>query len=541
MSAQPSSFEERFRAMVGALERAAKAYGDYMKLVDVAGQRLNPLKWAGVRAAGSLPENLARLAIPRGGFAALADLLDAADAAWNDVARALPTLLSPELLSLATSGMSHSYLLHAQNKLTQVKDAFRAATAAYEELMAFLESEAAAVLVAGEPVAQLEAGYEGRSALATTLYLSALRTAPATDAERRRVLDDARTVALGGRPESAARIVAAVAARAEQHPLQALGVLGGEMANCEAKENVLDMRWRIAAPPLPGSSQTVVYDLAPLVDRKTIAALGGGSTESGLGYKLVQRLKTIRAVAVELPPQPEAARPAWVEGPLCFDSGGGPRTVTPLAGKTTRWAPFAGPRPRVALYARHAGAIIGDALPPRDFLAQFAPVSDNVTERLCEELPTKFEEALAAAWPRLKTRRDFQDFVTQTPTTESWAAIGYVQAAVAAAGYPPLERALLTPALAGTVTGPLDYAALRREVSAYHFVWTMNAAKGILKVIRRAYASPEAEEWSSEMSEARPKIVAHFKRAVLPQISGGEPIEIAIPLKLAVFARPSPN
>ena len=125
----------------------------------------------------------------------------------------------------------------------------------------------------------------------------------------RRMADDAEAAALGIPPDTPSATLDAVAARAQMHPLQAMGLTfglhpGGALPPGAGTGGAL-----LIDATLPQATTAVRYDLAPLVDARAAAAFGPlASSYSGLSLALVRRLQTIRVEPIPVPPPTAPAR-----------------------------------------------------------------------------------------------------------------------------------------------------------------------------------------------------------------------------------------
>ncbi len=528
-SASASAASERpavwlaLEAWSAALGRLTGALRAYVSEIGDAGPRALGRRWAEAEAALSGPD-VPSAAAPRAGAEPLASAMDAADACDRAALRlraAGAVLLDPNAAHAAAAGMSRTF----SGALAGLRKAVAARAAeASAEARAALEAAGAAgaalgaeLGAAGAAAAYSAPGRAGgqRGAVATELYVSALACLRAAGSpEAGALLDSAWDAALGGAADTPPAAGAAAAALAGLHPCAAMcytpafaGPPTGEPANSAP----VDLSF--------GSARlAVTYDLEPLVSRRRALEFGPlALVTSGLNYRLVERLRTIRATPAA--PAPAAspgapAPPALTDGPIVVSTGAGaPRAFGPPG----RWAPFAGARPRVARYAEASAAVIFERLAaerehtPADMRAQYeAAVARGAIPSGATD-PAAVAAALAAAFERAYD-------AAPSATPDEYRALAapdepgpgdYIGAAAAALTGEALAARLRS--AEGDPSPRVPFGVAERECRISQAVLTADVARALWRAVRDAFR-PDPEAFDLPPVRRRETLLRNHRR-----------------------------
>jgi hypothetical protein len=582
------TFQDAMATWILGLKKHAAAIRACMREAEGAGRRILGTQWAqaGERldaAEGELAASAGELATIAGELAAgeaaaaagelaggLASRMAAADTAVG-VARALgaaaAAALDPNVQAAALASMSHTYSDNLKGLARGVREAGHAAQ---EQCLEAGRAAAAAGREAGGRLeaADIKAAYEaapGRGTISTELYVSALlrwacrQGGDGGNAAAVAALEAAKGSAFGLAADTPASAEADTAALAEYHPLQAMAFAPAGFTD----EHELAPAGAPGARPavdvsLPQARLTVVYDLAPLVDRHRALAYGPlASTVAGLNFRLVERLRTIRAAPFR-PVAPAAAdaaaaRPALLATPLTVTTDGrtgyefAPRVWT--QGAAARgdplWAPFAGGRPRAAahlaaeaaviLAAIRAGRAAGWRLELRAeyeaaVRSEALPTGECGEESLLAVLLEEFEKVYDAAPPEYPS--DFRGLVAPpapAPGDYFCAAAGRI----AGGALDEQLRALhFKPAAA-----PVPHAVAVRELRVSQAIQTVETGRKLWKRFGDAFR-PDAEAFSQPPPLRKVALMGLFRTIALKAIRVG-PVVCAPPsLKGYAIAAP---
>jgi hypothetical protein len=554
--ARGANFWEALVHWAGGLEAYLGALRAYSAEAAPHGPRAIGGRWGAATArledaAGLLAT--AGLLAQRAAPAGLPALMDAADAA-SEAARALEaaagTVLDPGVRAAALVSMSRTYSEHLGGLERRAREAGLAAEARHLEA-GRAAGAAGALAGARLTVGEISAAYAaGRGGLATELFVGALLCG-GDRAGAARLLGAAADAALGAAPDSPAAAAADTAALAEYHPLQAMtytpAAFGPPRDLREAGGAVTDLG-------LPQARLAVVYDLGPLVDRKRALAHGPlATTTAGLSYRLVERLKTIRAEAygqrAPAPAAPEPAAPRAAAAPLLVTTDGKTARAAAPRGPGGPWAPLAGSHPRVEARSRAEAAGIlaavredradgwGLELPRRyeeAVRAERVAPGECGADALLGALAAEFEKAYDAAPP--ETPKDFHDLVAP----EAFALGGYHYRAAARLGAAALEekrRRLQVGVRAGAVKRvPLAVAAL--ELGVAQAIQTADAGRKLWKLFRAAYR-PDPEPFTLSAGQKRAGLLRAFQRTARAVAQAG-PVYCSPPTLKAYALLPPP-
>ena len=392
----------------------------------------------------------------------------------RNIALARDTILDPAVVADSQRGMSRTY---SENIRVLGRNAEREASAAnalYARAMAGAAKMGAALV---GPVDAPEHGV-----LAMEIYVSALLCrALAGSASDRRKLELAKDISLGVRVRDGV-------ARA-YHPAQMMCYAPLVFGACPATKGTA-----VTVLDLPQARLVVKYDLGPLINKARALEYGPiASMVSGLSYRTVQRLQTIKVErAATHPDGTGAGTPGECVGPVRVEIGG----ATVCAGPppdVERWAPFAGPKPRIDQYASVCEeAILARIHEEENVWSQTLKstyeraVADEAipsgapqTEALIDTLASEFEKTYARKPP-------------ETPGELYAMAVGadfdprgYVCAAVSRAGAAMLDEALARALVAGKSRAP--YQALEREARLTQALHALDAAKSLWRALRKTF------------------------------------------------------
>lgn len=462
-----------------ALRSYPRTRNIYTPALQAAAQELDSARTTHRAPEGGLVA-LEGSALARAAFA----LYDVLEQARHSLDTGTLAALHPDLLHTAANRMGRTYSDELRRLASRLKTRREEAKTAAREVPAALELRFAAQIAGGASSAEVASEYAsapGRSVPSAELYAVILETYMRTGENSSRLLqliDGAAEEALGGHADSPSAIEADAKRRARYHPIQAMGMTFGlhpQEFGSDRKNSELDAALLINST-LPQSHTTVDYDIAPLIDLQTAAKYGPLPADtSGLNFKLVRRLKTIRETPIMVGSRgrgrsdsgaaaptirlPEAALGAQtirqvfqtVDGGRTYrrldQSGGVPRDIDHVR---------AGPRGRVARYAEllHEGIRTAPAarLPfedPEQLLDRYKQDRDRLTEtlapspeRLMKALEVQFLAAHGTALPA--DRNGFEKLIVSE---------GYVVKAVSRV-------------LGDTALGTISRAALRRASSS---------------------------------------------------------------------------
>ncbi|MDE2100849.1 MAG: hypothetical protein KGL39_26620 [Patescibacteria group bacterium] len=494
---KPADWKEAWAAHIRA---AAGRLGRFVETADSAGTRVNPTAWTAIKAALSqlkLGEGTTFWDDSRGAF----DNLDAMDRAMASLERAVLLAGNPEVIALAGSSMSLTYVGELKGDLR----------VAERELDAARRVKPIAVL--REPATAFIAEYNerDRGELSTAVFVSALDDLKLPPHELKQILEPIKQRAVLG-SRAAAEEVSMRPARA-YHPLQQLCVVpsASEPASGPAAVDLT----------VPGATTAIDYDVAPLIDKEKIREYGPLATSvTGLNYKLVQRLKTIRERPVKEAKNDasdtERRRTPW------GSEDSAERTATPAdkvvragerltytndGGETTRaFLPLPRDwRPAPAAYTESyhelcAGALLENPLGPpatpakmkeaaMDALSRYRADGQADQERKMAVAPTdlakalieRFEEDYAVRFParppaNIRAMRER----LEPPTA---AVPRYIMRAVTDAAYPAFKHATIRRAELSRA----GYIIARTELIATFATTAFQAARVVMRRLRDAW------------------------------------------------------
>jgi len=461
-----------------ALEQYAQALSAYTAVIDDAARKLRPAGRAAYRSAladaapAALPTGLAGAedaAFAESAFSLLARL----DRVRTALDAGAAAALDPALQEEAVGRMSRTFVEETGSKAARLREARAQAAKASHAAAAAVAGGWALRLAGGSPEEVSAAYFEKAETVSgAALYSAALKAWILRGVDVAAYVERAKNSALGVPPDSPAAIQRALEARAGLHPVQAMGVAFGlTPENGEARRRAavsIDMT-------LPQARAAVRYDLAPLVDAQAAARFGPlASANSGLSYRLAERLQTIREEPLA-GRRPEAAPPAILAAQA--DSAGAVvRTIDraatlqelrPPAGFSAEDFQFvgAGPRPRVerlgelleaAVYGEEAARCAGAEGGVRTFADPEKLVQDY--DAKVDGLPSNFTldelgQVLAA--------RFAEDYEAAPPTT----ADGLLSAITGQRGSRDVYRTYIARAIAEVSKRGSDRQLMRQEAS----------------------------------------------------------------------------
>jgi hypothetical protein len=416
-----------------ALERYARALTEYVAIIDDVAQKSRPAARAAYRRAlddASFLSTPDSVAVPAGDGVTLAEQAFALFARLEGTREALDAGASAaaeaSLLEEATRRMSRTFVEGIDKKTRALRETRAAAAAAALSGGASLSRGWAPGVAAGEPADVARAYAAGpKSAAGAALFAGALVEWERAGKSVQAFAEGAKDEALGIPPDSPEAVAADAAARAGMHPLQAMGVTFGLVAEGEEKARSVGGAVTIDAT-LPQARTAVRYNMAPLVDVRTAASFGPlANIYTGLNYRLLDRLRTITEEAI--PARDRQAASIVVsagEGVVRTIDGGA--TTQEMRGPLPDGAYAtvgAGPRPRVAqLGVLLEEAVYGDGVPaargtprtikdPERLLEDYDAQADSVApyislDELGQTLLQRFSAVYAAAPP--KTADEFK-------------------------------------------------------------------------------------------------------------------------------------
>ena len=417
-----------FRAWREALAAYAEALRGYADLLDEGGRDYDPARVEDREALKAADAALGAVGRPpdygqEGGEAArrIFGLCAALEEARGALNRGAAAALAPSAAG-GIGHMSRTFLEGVERSARRLRAARAAAADAAQLAGTALAAGEWGRALARDPPEMVSAAYQAAAPTGpgAALYAAVLGHWKAEGLPAlRRMADDAEAAALGIPPATPTATLDAVAARAQMHPLQAMGLTfglhpGGVLPPGAGTGGAL-----LIDATLPQATTAVRYDLAPLVDARAAAAFGPlASSYSGLSLALVRRLQTIRVEPIPVPPpdRPRAAifAPTGSPPPGCgvgrfvrtIDAGGSYQEMTRRGeGARACAALGAGPRPRVERLGELLATALDDAKggrlgDPPAFLEGYAGMPPSplytraeVEAALLARLPAEYDAA----------------------------------------------------------------------------------------------------------------------------------------------------
>jgi len=473
---------------------------------------------------------------------------DAAESASRTLKEAASIALDPNVLASALIGMSRTYSENLKGLGRRVLEAEIAVNTQYNEASAAAVS-AGASATSKLTIDEITATYNeraGRGGVATELYISALfcRAKRQDAGMALRALEATKGLAFGLALDTPAAATADTAALAEYHPLQAMSYTPVPFG--EPREGPVGEATSLG---LPQARLAITYDLAPLIDRRRALAHGPlASTTKGLDFRLIERLRTIRAEPYRPPEHaPEPHRADTLAAPLTVTTDGrSARTFEPAPGVGS-WAPFAGCHPRVEAHSGAEAAVILAAIRldhavgwglslreqyERAIHENHIPSNEFVDSALLEALNSEFEKAYDKAPP--ETPHDFRELVAPTKAPKPGA---YFYLAAARLGFSNLDEQLRA-SLIRVTAGRLPHAVIVREARMTQAIQSFDAGQNLWKRFRRAYR-PDPEVFALSGGSKKIGLMKAFHRIATEVVREG-PLDCS-PSTLKLFAAMSPR
>jgi hypothetical protein len=287
----------------------------------------------------------------------------------------------------------------------------------------------------------------------------------------------------------------------------------------------------------PQAHQAIRYDLDLLTNRRAAQQFGPLATiVTGLNYRLVERLRTIRAIGIT--PIDYVQHPhKLASGAVSLTTDRGATTVT--ISRSGTWAPFAGCRPRVLAYAEIAGELIraaviaepewGVGLATRfdKLMADDAlPTGECSVDALVATLVAEFELDYDLDPP--KTAKQFRALVVGDEPSPG----GYLVRAVARVGGRMLDDSLRHE-LAAVGTARVPYADLVRESRLTQLRASLDAAQILWKRLRDVFRV-DADTFELPFAQQKATLAAGLRRTV-ESVLKGAPL-VCSPPTLKLFA-----
>ena len=358
-------------------------------------------------------------------LAALMAAGDACEAATYRLDAAASTYLDPNVQAAVTTGMSRTFSENLKGLARAVREAAAAAKTRQRGALSAAAQVGAAFTsaLAADVVARVFGAVETRGGVATEVYMSVLLCLKSARASG--LLEAAKGMSLGC-PSDGPRLAEADAlALAAYHPLQAMCYAPSAPSEPAEAASLQGQTGGLLDLTLPQARLAVVYDPTPLLDRRRAQEFGPlASMVSGLSYKTVERLRTIRAAPIRpRPPGPaQASAGPIAEGPITVTTDGG-ATVRKLgparypAAAEAPWAPLAGAQPRVGAYGAATSASFWSAYAPTvrkggtlDLRARYEAAVEDGARRVANAGPPR----LSTSW-----RRSSKKLMTSAPRRPS--------------------------------------------------------------------------------------------------------------------------
>lgn len=540
------TYLDALAAWNNSLETYLGAIWSYMREAGNAGQGR---RWAAAEDLLVAVETTCRNFIDNGReITALMAASDAAESALRTLKEAASIALDPSVLAGALAGMSRTYSENLKGLGRRVLEAESAANTRYNEACAAAASTGASA-TSKLTIEDITAAYNeraGRGGVSTELYISALFCrAKRQDASAALcMLENTKGLAFGLVPDTPAAATADTAALAEYHPLQAMSYAPVPFG--ESREEPVGDATSLG---LPQARLAITYDLAPLINRRRALAHGPlASTTKGLDFRLIERLRTIRAE----PYRPSASAPGLhradtLSAPLTVTTDGRTaRTFEPAPG-TSSWAPFAGSHPRVEAHSAAEAAVILAAIRldqadgwglnlreqyERAIRENRLPINEFVSSALLEALNAEFEKAYDAAPP--ETPHDFRELVAPTKAPGPGA---YFYSAAARLGFNMLDEQLRALLIRVTM-GRIPHAVIVREARMTQAIQSFDAGQNLWKRFRKAYR-PDLEAFALPGGSKKTGLMKAFHRIATEVVREG-PLDCSPPT-LKLFAAMLPR
>jgi len=412
-------------------------------------------------------------------------------------------ILDPAVRTASMIGLSHTY----SENVSIFERAATAAAAAAAAAKQQTHEEAIAVglkfaegLTLGE-VQQLFAE-ESHKSIVTDLFIGTITKYQEKDPEYVNwILDQAKDRALGIEPDSITKALNDATYLSKYHLLQAMsyempvtvlapapaGAPAGAPTPTEPAGTLAPTVSRPLDLSLPRTRLNVAYNLPLLIDRRAASTYGPvASTVSGLNYKLIERMRTIRAT----PAREGVSRPATDRSKILTEPEStmsvlmAPGTSSVVWGGAGTWAPFAGPHPRVAAYNDTISEMILDRVGMDQDDGWGPEMAERYQEVVKSEDPgTMSEESVISI-----LAAEFEIAYDKDPPARSSEMFDLVVGAGGAAGAGGANSA------GGAAGSTYSMMAASRLVSAVN---EARVAHLFTKKSRVPYAAIERESWAS--------------------------------------------
>lgn len=500
----------------------AEAVRIYMHEVDDVGSRIYNTQWT--NAKQQLDSSVAI-----NGESTYQQLLLNADI-WESRLSLLNAIsamaLSPSVISAANTNMSRTYSENLHSQMRHIREFTRNSVSMINIMIAasatgkFFGAQINIDVLTTEFHAEVLHG-----AVATEIYVSALLY-KATQGENSAItlLDVAKDTAFGIMPDSVSAAAADSEVLSEYHPLQVMTYT--PIVATAGTGLAIDLG-------LPQSKIVALYNITPLIDRRSSGPIGSLST--GLNYRLVERLRTIRTVPRK---KTDTFSDRGIQNGVLNITYDGESVLAMLA-NTTQWAPFSGSRPRVEAYNKAAATLIMSRIHDdhvngwnHESTAKFEtaakdkrlPVSECNKHVLLAAFTAEFEKAYDFTPP--KTVLDFHQLIAPdefTPNT-------YICSAITRVAVDALETRFHAFHMIGMPRVP--YTAAVREIRLTQMVYILDLSQSLWRQFRSLwYVDADA----FMLTETRRRIVLmDIFRTIVSKVLDGDPIECA-PASLKEF------
>ena len=483
-----SSLFGEWKSAISALIDSLKPY---LAEVGETGTHVLGTRWkAGIDRLSGAENTLGAISPNAQGLASFMNSADQFENLTRELEESADTLLNPNVQNAVAVGLSRTYSDKIRTLAAATTAALLRVRECRDRVLASVSGNLWPSLSAGA-ISEIYSA-KTRGNIATEAYVSVLLCLRTP--ESLRLLEDAKSSALGQKPDTVDAATADTEALSKFHPCQAMGYVPVYRSDGAITDDLT----------LPQARLSVVYDLGPLVDRKRAIEWGPiAATTSGLNYRLVERLRTIRATPISVNTGRSTPSAAGVEGPVRLGEVTG-----------SQWFPLAGPRPYVSAYADTTAEIILDRLKGASSLVtQYETAIENETIPYGETSADVLVDALVTAFTLVydeATVADAEAFralvVTETPMADSY--IGRAVARITGEQLSLRLRAALVHPDPG-----VPYAAVEREARISQAITTVDITR---TVWRRIETTTKCRSQIFTLAPIRRRsLLRHFKKVAI--------------------------
>jgi len=529
------SFDNAVAGWKASLQTWIDAINAYAKEVGTAGERTIGARWKNsLRAVSGAQALLETIPVKLPDIEIAMRAGDIGEQVGRELEAATTDILDPNIRHNVMVGMSRTYS-NSLKRLTKDISSSAAETASrLREVLAAAANKSTSKGLTGSEISKLYKSVAIRGSVATELYMSTLLCADQSSALIE--LEAAKNTSLGLSNDSSEIALADAKTLADYHPLQTMCYTPAPFGETDMTSASIDLT-------LKNANMSVTYDIRPLIDQRYSAKFGTlAATSTGINYRLVERLRTIRAeplVESKTKEEPFAALQDAGEPLLVTDDNGA--TIRSLGARDITWAPTAGARPYVYGYNTASSVVILDAVRAErrdgwglELHQQFEEkvLNEEVPSGVCggdaliKALLTEFGTAYDANPP--ENVAEFRKLVIPKDPGPGT----YICAAASRLGSDALNDMLKGVLLAGSSRVP--YKSLEHEAHLTQTIHSLNLATALWRQIRVIY-QPAPEAFELPLKRRRATLMQLMKRIgqTIVQNSKTSPLMCAPPtLKL---------